>query len=615
MPLRKLAVQNYRCFRDRQELEIFPVTVALDKSNSGKGALVRAPLVFATAFGVSTAAPLDLERLEAEPVDAFTDLIFEGSVHGNIKVEFDVDGDRPFRLAATMQNVSETRDAFVSALVVGLPETDVSMHWQPELIATGPPHSYEIRTTGGRSRQGAVPFHGLVPAEPPVTELRSWVAEPPSLGMMRYLSPYRERPRRQHRLPLGVPQKLGARGQGASAVLAHDRVRGEGELIPTVNSYLREELDWLLDRLEAPDLWGDQPEPLSMAQLADRVRHDGDFRAVLDLWVGHDQHDPVKTLAGLVADEHVPFLSGYRYEPSGLRKRACWQRPWALQREEDEGKVVTIDVPPKYASADFARGSYWRHRGKLDVPKERLSRTRNWGGTVTRPRCSAGPGGTTWGRRGRWPRSYLDRRQQPAGRRSGCCAAGWTGGAGAVAEAVARRPAARLRRLPGWLLHRPDRHRAGRARHRPRHARHHPRRPGLAMTVITQPAGTTATADFAPLSYPGTSRVVSLGGKVRNDFLKDAAGKGSDDHVRISIRDLIAHWGAKRRGYWIVDQIRRDLKKAGLTTVPPFTDGWIDNWVTLVPAVRKADKGSKKPPASVHSMDLDNQPAPTSDSG
>jgi hypothetical protein len=31
---------------------------------------------------------------------------------------------------------------------------------------------------------------------------------------------------------------------------------------------------------------------------------------------------------------------------------------------------VDIPVPPKYTSADFRRHSYWRHRGKLDVPKE-----------------------------------------------------------------------------------------------------------------------------------------------------------------------------------------------------------------------------------------------------
>lgn len=29
-------------------------------------------------------------------------------------------------------------------------------------------------------------------------------------------------------------------------------------------------------------------------------------------------------------------------------------------------------MPPKYASADFRQNSYWRHRGKLDVPKERF---------------------------------------------------------------------------------------------------------------------------------------------------------------------------------------------------------------------------------------------------
>jgi hypothetical protein len=130
--------------------------------------------------------------------------------------------------------------------------------------------------------------------------------------------------------------------------------------------------DWLLDRLEAPALWGGAPTPLSVAQLADRIRHDGDVRAALDLWIGSDQHDPVATLGALVADEHVPFLPAHRYKPSGLRKRAQWERTWALQRREDAGEKVEIPVPPKYASADFARPGFWRNRGKLDVPKERF---------------------------------------------------------------------------------------------------------------------------------------------------------------------------------------------------------------------------------------------------
>ena len=47
-------------------------------------------------------------------------------------------------------------------------------------------------------------------------------------------------------------------------------------------------------------------------------------------------------------------------------------------------QVCNIPVPPKYTSADFLKGDYWRLRGKLDVPKER------W---VSFPHCE-GPDGT-----------------------------------------------------------------------------------------------------------------------------------------------------------------------------------------------------------------------------
>jgi hypothetical protein len=131
--------------------------------------------------------------------------------------------------------------------------------------------------------------------------------------------------------------------------------------------------DWLLDRLESSELWHGAPVPLSVAQLADKIRHDDDFRAVLDLWVGSDQHDLVKTISKLIADEYVPYLPASRYKPAGLRKRVQWERTWELQRREDAGEELKdIPVPPKYTSADFLKPSYWRNRGKLDVPKERF---------------------------------------------------------------------------------------------------------------------------------------------------------------------------------------------------------------------------------------------------
>ena len=131
---------------------------------------------------------------------------------------------------------------------------------------------------------------------------------------------------------------------------------------------------WLLDKCEDRSLWydGDDPRPMTVNRLADRLRTDAEVIATARQLKGPDA-DLADVLKEIIADEHVPFLAACRYKPSGLDKRAQWERTWDLQREEDaSGQRLDIPVPPKYAGADFQKQSYWRHRGKLDVPKERF---------------------------------------------------------------------------------------------------------------------------------------------------------------------------------------------------------------------------------------------------
>jgi hypothetical protein len=132
----------------------------------------------------------------------------------------------------------------------------------------------------------------------------------------------------------------------------------------------------LLDRLEDRRFWFDGAggaEPKSVGQLADEVTRDREMVPVLALWEGRPDVPVTESLEKLLADEAVPFLAAYRYTDSGLRTREAWEETWDLQRREDRGeKVGTIQVPPKYTSADFRRHSYWRARGKLDVRKERF---------------------------------------------------------------------------------------------------------------------------------------------------------------------------------------------------------------------------------------------------
>ncbi|WP_053763861.1 BREX-2 system adenine-specific DNA-methyltransferase PglX [Streptomyces sp. AS58] len=138
---------------------------------------------------------------------------------------------------------------------------------------------------------------------------------------------------------------------------------------------------WLLDRMEDRDHWFDengQPAILTLARLTDVLSRDEDFVSVAKLYA--PRKELAKVVAELIADEHVPFLPALRYKPSGLKKRADWEEVWDLQRKEDAApdepakrKIRdSIPVPPKYTSVDFLRPSYWRARGKLDVPKERF---------------------------------------------------------------------------------------------------------------------------------------------------------------------------------------------------------------------------------------------------
>ncbi len=67
----------------------------------------------------------------------------------------------------------------------------------------------------------------------------------------------------------------------------------------------------------------------------------------------------------------------------------------------------------------------------------------------------------------------------------------------------------------------------------------------------------------------------------RRKYVKDLAHQAQSAPVRATIRELISHWGAKRRGVWNVEQITRTLRQEGLEVIPPLSDGLIDDIVLI----------------------------------
>ncbi|WP_417289400.1 BREX-2 system adenine-specific DNA-methyltransferase PglX [Corynebacterium variabile] len=137
--------------------------------------------------------------------------------------------------------------------------------------------------------------------------------------------------------------------------------------------------DWLLTRLETPDLWrrsDGMAQPRTIRELAAQIETDPDLAdvlSVLPLWSTRRGANVEKMLDDLLKGEAVPYVASLRYKNRGFAKRAEWEATWDAQRREDTGEITTdqVPVPPNYSSADMVP-AVWKHRGKLDVPKERF---------------------------------------------------------------------------------------------------------------------------------------------------------------------------------------------------------------------------------------------------
>ncbi|POM27639.1 CBS domain protein [Actinomadura rubteroloni] len=84
----------------------------------------------------------------------------------------------------------------------------------------------------------------------------------------------------------------------------------------------------------------------------------------------------------------------------------------------------------------------------------------------------------------------------------------------------------------------------------------------------------------------------------RSELLAKAAERDPARPVQITIRAFLSLWDAVRRTQDTVERIEADLADKGLTTRPPFTEGWIGSTIQLVPlgeepAAGQADTGAQ----------------------
>jgi restriction system protein len=86
------------------------------------------------------------------------------------------------------------------------------------------------------------------------------------------------------------------------------------------------------------------------------------------------------------------------------------------------------------------------------------------------------------------------------------------------------------------------------------------------------------------------------------ELLADAASRGPEDPRRLTIRSFLEHWDQTRRTGGVVAAIKGDLAEKGLTTRPAFTDGSVEDEITLVPVT--AESSAAAPAAGDDTEDV-----------
>ncbi len=228
MKLQRFAVECYKGFADRTEVELAPLTILVGPNNSGKSALAQAIQLLAGGLLLTDSddpEPLPLASGGIRHGETFEDLLTGRTAHGCLKLSANLAADdADLSLSASVQNVEEPPNASerkITKWTLRSGHTEIKVE-RPVLDGQSP---YSFSVSGKEERRMPLSWRGLIPRPltclpscviPRIDELRTWARG------VRYL----RCPRRLHPSPFPLTRRsirtLGESGQYSPQLLAAD---------------------------------------------------------------------------------------------------------------------------------------------------------------------------------------------------------------------------------------------------------------------------------------------------------------------------------------------------------------------------------------------------------
>jgi len=240
---------RYRSFKERQRVDVAPVTLIIGRNGSGKSVISRLPVLLASGVNINAIDPLDLSAGGVAHAASYQDL-----VHSRSRLRFSLgaevsDGNDCFEFETSLRYVSELRSLALETFWLSRRgECLIQAELSDEGQLTSPDPSYNVVIGGQRSPLDAIKFVGLLPSESGfdgnfrVALGEALAAIRKALPAPSYLGPFRVDAGRFSRAPGQRVRELGPKGERAIELLAEDQIRFGGDLVRGVSEWFTDAL-------------------------------------------------------------------------------------------------------------------------------------------------------------------------------------------------------------------------------------------------------------------------------------------------------------------------------------------------------------------------------------
>lgn len=164
MRLTALICNRYRAFKERQRIELAPITLIIGKNGSGKSVISRLPLLLSSAISEQAEGPLDLAAGGVEHAATFQDLVnSRGALPFTLGAEI-ADDHRSYTFETTLRYVNETRSLAIESFLLKAGDDalfNAEISDVEELTNDHP--LFNTRVKGSEAQQTRLSFAGLFP--------------------------------------------------------------------------------------------------------------------------------------------------------------------------------------------------------------------------------------------------------------------------------------------------------------------------------------------------------------------------------------------------------------------------------------------------------------------